>query len=290
MTTTILDQACATAGLQAAAAQPVRLSENQTWRLRSGVIARITKPGQHEAAVREIAIANWLATHGVPAVRPVQGVTQPVLVDGRAVTFWEELPPHRHGTVLHVAHLLRRLHALPLPNFPIGRLDPFVRLPERIDASLLLPDDDRTWLHERVDALREAWQALSAGLPECVVHGDAWVGNVALAENGDAYLLDLERSSVGPPEWDLVSTAVKITSVGGVSREEYAQFVAVYGVDVIDWPGYQTMRDIRELRMTSAALQHANDNPEVRAEARYRLDCLRGRGTGPRPWKWTPIS
>ncbi|MGH3920591.1 MAG: hypothetical protein ACRDSG_16385 [Pseudonocardiaceae bacterium] len=32
------------------------------------------------------------------AVRALDGVQQPLEITGRAVTFWEELPPHRHGT------------------------------------------------------------------------------------------------------------------------------------------------------------------------------------------------
>ncbi|PRY31701.1 phosphotransferase family enzyme [Umezawaea tangerina] len=44
------------------------------------------------------------------------------------------------------------------------------------------------------------------------MHGDAWVGNVVATDDGQVVVLDLERCSVGPPEWDLVSTAIKYTS------------------------------------------------------------------------------
>ncbi|MFD8609626.1 phosphotransferase family protein [Streptomyces sp. NPDC059631] len=286
---TVLARAAAAAGLPSTQAEPIRIAENETWKLLGGVIARITKPGQLAAAAREVAVARWLADQSVPTVRPLEGVDQPVSVDGRAVTFWHELPAHRPGTVLDVVRLLKRLHSLPLPDFLVGQLDPFVRLAERIDASELCSEVERTWLHERVRELRSAWDLLPVGLPRCIVHGDAWTGNTALTEDGTTYLLDLERCSVGPPEWDLVSTAVKISSVGGVSRREYHQYTAAYGFDVMDWPGYPTMRDIRELRMTSYALQHANDHPQSIPEARYRLDCLLGLN-GPRPWSWTAVT
>ena len=50
----------------------------------------------------------------------------------------------------------------PLPDFDIGRLDPFVRIPERLSAAHTLPVDDRRWLLNRYADLREQW---NAGLP-----------------------------------------------------------------------------------------------------------------------------
>jgi hypothetical protein len=46
-----------------------------------------------------------------------------------------------------VAGGLKRLHALPVPDdVPVGLLDPFVRLPERIRDAMTVPSDDRAWL------------------------------------------------------------------------------------------------------------------------------------------------
>jgi hypothetical protein len=72
-----------------------------------------------------------------------------------------------------------------------------------------------------------------------------------------------------------------------VTPEEYAEFCAAYGTDVTSWPGYDTLRGIRELRMTAYAAQHAAANQEWRDQARYRVDCLRGRVA--RPWHWAGI-
>ncbi|MEU6557067.1 phosphotransferase [Streptomyces sp. NPDC046915] len=139
---------------------------------------------------------------------------------------------------------------MPLPDFPLDRLDPFVRVTERIEAATSLSEDDRGWLRRRASELREWWERRPAGLPECVVHGDAWVGNVARIAHG-ALLLDFERASVGPPEWDLVSTAVKVTTTGTVTDAEYAEFCAAYGADVTQWEGYELLAGARELRMTT---------------------------------------
>ncbi|MFD7119618.1 phosphotransferase enzyme family protein [Streptomyces sp. NPDC059922] len=281
--------ACATAGLDATGAEPIRLAENAIWRLTGGLIARITKPGQQGQATRELRLARWLSTTGLPVVRPYPGLNSPVIADNRPVTFWEELPPHEHGAVLDVATLLKQLHALPLPDFPIGRLDPFVRISDRIDAATL-PAPDRTWLHGLLTELRAAWAELPTGQPACVVHGDAWTGNVARPlDGGDAILVDLERCSQGAPEWDLISTAIKLTTTGTVAPAEYDEFCKIYGTDVLQWPGYDTMRRTRELRMTTYAAQHAASHPEWRREAQHRVDCLRGRA-GQRPWRWRGIA
>jgi aminoglycoside phosphotransferase (APT) family kinase protein len=274
------------AGLDAADAEPIRLAENAIWRLPGQMVVRIARPGQLAAANREVQVARWLAAQNVPAVRALD-MRQPVTANGCPVTFWQELPPHEIGTVSDVVTLLKQLHALPKPDLPLGDLDPFVRVVERIDASSTLAQDDRQWLHDRLDDLRAQWSARPQGLPECVVHGDAWVGNVARTQAGPV-LMDFERASFGPPEWDLVSTAVKLTTTGAVSADEYAEFCAAYGSDVTEWTGYELLAEARELRMTSYAAQHAATHPQWRREAQYRVDCLRGRA-GVRPWQWKGI-
>ncbi|WP_028648077.1 phosphotransferase enzyme family protein [Nocardiopsis sp. CNT312] len=286
----ILSHALPAAGLAHPAhrASPVRIAENAVYRL-PGTIVRIARPGQADAARREVAVARWLADHRVPAVRPLD-IDQPVLVDDQAVTFWAELPEHTHGTVDDVAHLLRRLHALPAPDhLDLGRLDPFVRLHTRIaDATGHLPDEDLRWLSAHTRHLHQQWEHLPPGQPQSVVHGDAWTGNVARCADGTAVLLDLERCSIGPVEWDLVSTAIKASTVPWLDQDDYARFVQAYGgYDVTAWPGFILMRDIRELRMTLYCAQHAGADPKMQAQARLRIDCLRGRRGG-RPWHWAP--
>ncbi|WP_431952286.1 aminoglycoside phosphotransferase family protein [Actinacidiphila sp. bgisy167] len=284
----VLDQACEAVGISTAGAEPIRVAENEIWRLPGAVVARIARPGQWAAAVREVRVAQWLADNDVPAVRPLPAVEQPVLAQERPVTFWEELPPHEPGTVRDVVYLLKELHSLPIPDFSLGRLEPFVRVAERIDSASTLAADDRAWLRDHLAALQQDWTDLPQGLAECVVHGDAWVGNVARTQRGGVFLLDLERCTVGPPEWDLVSTAVKLTTTGTVTRGEYTEFCSSYGTDVTTWSGYKTMAEARKLRMTAYVAQHAATNPAWHREAQYRVDCLRGRVPG--PWRWTGIT
>ncbi|MFE3473850.1 aminoglycoside phosphotransferase family protein [Streptomyces bacillaris] len=283
----VLEQACSTIGLDSDGAEPLRLAENQIWRLpHQRVIVRIAQEGQSDAAAREVRVARWLAQENIPAVRLVD-VEQPVDADGRPVTFWVELPPQKHGSVEEVAQLLLQLHSLPTPAIELGSLDPFVRVDERLRAATTIRDDDKEWLHALHRDLAAAWGDRPAGLPDRAVHGDAWPGNIVRTADG-VLMMDLERFSVGPPEWDLVSTAVRAKTTGAVSSREYDEFCAVYGRDVTAWEGYPILARTRELRMVTYAVQHASSNSEWRSQAQYRIDCLRGR-SGPRPWSWKGI-
>lgn len=285
---TILTTACATAGLEAGGAELLRYGENALYRLPGGIVARIARGGQHAAAQREVRVAAWLADNDVPAVRPTTGVDQPVIVADRAVTFWDELPPHRTGTPAEVADALRRLHSLAPPaGFHLPQLDPFVRIGTRIDAATILTTTERTWLHQRLDELRDRYAQLPPGLAHSVVHGDASDTNLAVTADGTITLLDFERCTIGPPEWDLTSTAVEL-GYRWITPETYQEYSRRYGHDVTTWAGYETLRDIRELRMTSWMAQQASDNPAHHDEARHRLECLHGHH-GPRPWNWKPL-
>ncbi|MEV6681221.1 aminoglycoside phosphotransferase family protein [Streptomyces erythrochromogenes] len=284
---TVVREACAAVGIDPRGAVPIRIAENEIWRLPAGVIVRIVRPGQANAAAREIHVARWLLGVGIPTVKPLL-VEQPVHAAGRPVTFWEELPQHDHGSITDVANVLKALHALPVPDFDIGQLDPFARIPQRLFAANTLTETDRRWLLALHDDLAQAWTGeLAEGLSHRAVHGDAWPGNIVRAGQ-QTVLMDLERFSVGPPEWDLISTAVRAHTTGAVTTAEYATFCELYGYDVTQWAGYDTLASARELRMVSYAAQHAASHQAWREQAQYRVDCLRGHH-GPRPWNWKGI-
>ncbi|MDX2680034.1 phosphotransferase family protein [Streptomyces sp. NY05-11A] len=284
-----LEEITAAVGLTTAGAEPIRLAENDLWRLPGEVVVRIARVGQEAAAAREVAVARWLAENDVPAVRPLP-MEQPVHAGGRTATFWELLPRHQHGTEADLAPLLRQLHDLPKPAFPIGRLDPFVRIAERLKSARSVGETDRQWLLGRLADLRGEWERLPAERPECVIHGDAWRGNCAVIEapHRRALLLDFERTSLGVPEWDLTSTAVAYDTFGNLPRDQYDRYCELYGYDVMSWDGYATLRGIRELRLVTFAAQIADQAPQALSQARYRIDCVRGR-RGPRPWGWAAV-
>jgi hypothetical protein len=284
----MLDAACAQVGLSSADAVLLRQGENQVYRLPGRVVVRISKPGQESVAIREVFLGRWLNDNGLRAVDPL-AVTQPVVVAGHPVTFWHELPPQQPGTPRQVAKVLKQLHALPVPDeLKEHKVAPFVRLNERITAAQWLSDDDINWLRDRLVDLQARWDDRPTGLPHAVIHGDAWAGNIVDVEGQGVTLMDLERCSAGPPEWDLTSTACRLTSYSTLTAAEYAQYCDAYGADVTRWAGFELFRDIRELRVTCFAAYVAQSRSELRENAYDRVRSLRG-CNGPRPWKWQPI-
>ncbi|WP_454852279.1 phosphotransferase enzyme family protein [Promicromonospora soli] len=284
----ILDHACAQVEIPSAGAELLRDGENQIYRLPGKIVVRINKPGQQKVAAREVFLGRWLNDNGVRAVE-ILAVTQPVVAFDHPVTFWHELPPHRPGTPQQVAQALKQLHALPVPDqLAQHKVAPFVRLHERVTGAQWLPDDDRAWLLGQLADLESRWAERPPGLPEAVIHGDAWAGNVVDVDGQGVTLMDLERCSVGPPEWDLTSTACRLTSFGTLSAETYADYCDAYGFDVTQRAGFELFRDIRELRVTCFAAYVAQSRSNLRDDAQLRVDSLRGRN-GPRPWRWKPI-
>jgi thiamine kinase-like enzyme len=278
----VLIAACRQAGLDGADAEPMRLGENALFRLPHGLVARVARPGQQAVAAKEVQVAKWLLEHDIAAVNPW---TEPIIIDETAVTIWRELPRHRPGRYSEVAAALRRLHSLSPPDF-LEPLTPFVRTAQRIDQARTLPVDDRAWLRTRLTELEDRYiKGLPDGLPVAVIHGDAYGGNIVVTEDDQVtVVLDLERFSVGPPEWDLTSTAVH-RGFDWISSEDYRAYCMAYGHDVTSWDGYTLLRDIRELRITTWIAQLAVDQPKYRDEASLRVACLRGE-CGPRPWPW----
>jgi aminoglycoside phosphotransferase (APT) family kinase protein len=285
----VVVEAAQQAGLGARAVELMRDGSHAVFRLSGGVIARVGPPDGSTLAGRAVLVARWLEGAGVAAVQPLSGVPQPTIVWDRPVTWWHELPPHRPASPAELGAVLRRLHGLSVPVAPaLAELDPFVQFTPRIEDAGWLAADDRDWLVRNIERLRDQWSHLPPGRPECVVHGDAWQGNVAVPDGGEPIVLDLDRFAVGPPEWDLVAVAADHVDFGRVPAAEYRGFVAAYGgYDVLDWPGFRTAADIVELRWLCFALELAARDDRVRPEARHRLACLRGRV--PRPWTWTAL-
>src|SRR2546423_8439086 len=112
-----LSEACSAVGLDPTGAELIRLGDYAMFRLTDGrVVARVGRNGRLFAdAAREVAVARWLASVDVPAIRAVSA-DEPILAAGRVVTFWDAVSERpEYGTPVEVAVLLRRLHALTTP-------------------------------------------------------------------------------------------------------------------------------------------------------------------------------
>ncbi|GAA1709471.1 aminoglycoside phosphotransferase family protein [Kribbella yunnanensis] len=262
------------------------IADNAVFRLPGGVVARISSPASYERAAHEVRIGGWLAAHGVPAVRPLEVADLPWSVAGQVVTLWHEVPDASMASTAELAELLRRLHALPVPSdFGLPTLDPFVRVEEHLAAAAgALEVTDRQFLVDQLDVLRPAYADAAAGLPVCVIHGDANRKNAIRGREGIAVLLDLERSSLGPREWDLVVPAV-YQRLGWYSDPEYDAFVDAYGWDIRAWDGFAVFAAIREFRMTAWLVSRLAREPRLAAEAGRRIASLRNPDS---PRAWTP--
>lgn len=282
-----LEIACDAAGLDAGGAELLRIGENAIYRLVSApLVARIARTARYLSAIQaEVAVTRWLESVEFPAVRLAGPAEQPVVADGRPVTFWELVAEEtEYATVAELGTLLRWLHDLvPPPSLMLPELRPFARVEGRVNGADLA-EPDRGFLLERLAELRAAYARLEFALPAGLIHGDANIGNILRRQSdGVAVLIDWDGVATGSREWDLVLTAMYFERFGWHSAQEYRDFVVAYGFDVMSWPGYSVLRDIRELIMVAWLAQNTRESTEIAAEVAKRIADLR-RGDGPRNW------
>jgi aminoglycoside phosphotransferase (APT) family kinase protein len=285
----VLARAAERSGIDASGAVSIRNGSNAIYELPGGVVARIGKPGTAATAEREIHVSQWLNESGIATVEAVPSVPQPVVIDDRPVTWWRLIPKHRASTPEELGSMLRTLHALPPPAaFELPIYDPFAGLRERIASATTVTEDDRSWLLEHFVTLKKQYDELPDPQSPCVIHGDAWQGNLVVPPSGVPTLLDLDKVSIGRREWDLIQLGVDFTDFSRISENEYRSFVAAYGrYDVTDWPGFRVLADIQELRWVGFALSLTGTNGSAAEQARHRIACLRGEVA--RPWRWEAL-
>ncbi|MER6051431.1 aminoglycoside phosphotransferase family protein [Streptomyces sp. NPDC001793] len=270
----------------AADARLLALGENAVFALEErGVVVRVGRsPELLARAERELAVAQWLAAEGVPAVRAAEPAAR--LVDGHPVTYWRQLPEAvRPAVPQDLAELLRRVHALPEPPFALPRRE----LLDGVERWLRLAGDavspaDAEYLRGRRDAFALAATALEPHLPRGPIHGDALPRNVHIGPDGPV-LVDLETFSSDLREHDLVVMALSRDRYG-LGVDAYEAFVSVYGWDVRDWEGCAVLRGSRETASCAWVSQHAPGNPAARKEFRRRVASLREKDTAVR---WYPF-
>ena len=283
-----LEQACVAAGIDADGARLLRVGSNTVYRLKPPVIVRVSRPGADADQVRRtVAVARWLESVGYPAVRAAD-VDQPVTVDGQLVTFWEAVSDDgdQYASTAEVAEVLVKLHSLTAPDdLHLPELAPFANAPRRIETNTWLNPEDRAFLITMMARMRATYDGLEFTLPPGVIHGDANVGNVLRDRHGNPVVIDLDGFAIGPREWDLALTAIYYDSFGWHTREEYEDFIRVYGFDIMQWPGYPVMRAVREFLMVTWVIQKAAESAQAAAEARKRIAALR---TGASRKDWQP--
>ncbi|MFB8002874.1 phosphotransferase enzyme family protein [Nocardia sp. NPDC056000] len=285
----VLGRAAALVDVDIHDAVKIREGSHAIFELPNGIVARIGKPGSFGAAERELLISQWLNRNGITTVCAVESIPQPTVVDGRPVTWWTLIPDHRPSTPRELGGVLRELHTLiPPTEFQLPSYAPFDGLRERLESAAKIDEDDRAWLSAQYLRLRQRYDELGNPLPPCVIHGDAWQGNLVVPRAGDPTVLDLDSVSVGWREWDLVQLAADYTDFQRITDDEYQSFVDAYGgYDITRWAGYRVLADIQELRWVAFAVSRSDASSTAAAEASHRIACLRG--LVPKPWTWQAL-
>jgi aminoglycoside phosphotransferase (APT) family kinase protein len=270
--------ACKRVGLDPDAAVLLRYHVNAVYRLpRANAVARMSPVKREESVRRSVQVTRWLCAGGFPATAPLD-VDQPVQVDGWMVTFWRYYDAHGRSKPppAELARLLRQLHVFDPPPFPLPTYQPLVSFLEELKTygHRVLVAGEQDFLQNRAAELVHAYHDLASARGSGLIHGDARVGN--LLWDGSAVVLgDWDTVSIGPRELDLV-----ITYQGtryGRSEADLDEFGKAYGWDVRTWPGYATLRDIRDLQTLGAPLRLAVDRPDVADELHHRIRGLRAR-------------
>lgn len=276
-----LTQACQRAGIDASSVELIRMGSNAVFRIGGDLIARIApSAGLLPNAEKQIEVARWLQAVGYPATRAT-AVDQPIETADRVVTFWDSVSLETTYAPIHdVAELIRRLHELPAPaHIALPELSPLGDTQDDLPQFVGLPPADAQYLRERIEWARATFLVLPFALPPGHVHGDANVGNVICDDRGQAVLIDLDSFAVGAREWDLIQTALFFDRLGWHTEEEYREFVAVYGYDIMEWAAYSDLADMREIAMTSWMAKKADSSSESAAEAVKRIEAIRSGGS-----------
>lgn len=278
-----LREACAVAGMDASGAELLRIGSNAVYRLASApAIARVARDADASGeAERSVAVARWLEKENFPATRILADIKQPLAVGGGVVTFWESAQEHEeYATVAELADLLKLLHGLDEPESPrLPYADPVTKLRTSLSVLRGVAADDVAFLRERAGQLGKVYERLDFALPSGVIHGDANIGNLLRHRDGHAILIDLDGFALGPREWDLVLTAIYYERFGWHTREQYESFVHLYGFDVMRWPGYTVLADVRELMMVLWLGRRVPVSEKSAAEFAQRVETLRTGGS-----------
>ena len=178
----------------------------------------------------DLRLPDSLADQGLPVPRPLR-VDLTRTDDGRRYTVF----PYVHGRhatdedAVEVAHLLRRVHDLPLDRLILPAPPPTHDL-----LDLLRPRLTHPWVADRRDVL-VAWldrfeavlaRARAITVPDVLSHDDLDGANVLIGDDGTvAAALDWDWARLGPREHDLWTV---------IDHEQPRRFLDAYRIDEVD--------------------------------------------------------
>ncbi|MFJ5879907.1 phosphotransferase [Kitasatospora cineracea] len=283
-----LSAAAALQGIDPDGAELLQTGLNFTFRLPSGVIAKVHGPHvEYIDALRQVRAARALLAAGIPTAAPVGRISHPIAVHRMLVTFSEDLGPERPSAG-QLGDLVARLHRIePLTHIGLRPRDLVAEAATRLD---LLPpttitDRDRAHLHRFLTEAAAGYDQVAPWPRPVTTHGDIGFRNAALTPRGPA-LIDLETMTVSHPGFDQAALAWDC-DVFGADPALYAEFADAYGYDITTTgaPMYEAMTPIFGITAFLAYAEWSRTQPEARLEADHRLRTLLSRR--PLPWDWT---
>ena len=209
-----------------------------------------------------------------------------VLFADGAVTLWQRFRAVSRPSLEAVGRAIRAMHDATRGSLPPG-LPPLHAL-DRTLRSLDLPSpwsgtEELAELSHRAEEFVARWPEAVREDPlgTVLVHGDAHGENAVVTDRG-VLLIDLEDTGVGPASWDFVPFTLGVKRFG-VPPEDYRSFVAGYGAEPRDWPGFELMCRVYEMHIVTWAMACSGQSPEMAAEAKVRVAGALGRSTE----RWT---
>jgi Ser/Thr protein kinase RdoA (MazF antagonist) len=281
---------CAEYGVDSAGARLLHARSNAVYLLRSGLVVRMAPANdlRRQRARTALAVTRWLAEHDPSIALAPAGGEQPVEAAGAIATFWPYRPAPGVPPTDEIGRLIRRLHATPVPPFPVPEHRPLVRLRDALDDDRdrqepILSEDDRTWLRNRAERLVQTYGQTEWPLGIGLVHCDVHEENVVFSD-GSWKLIDWDQVCLGPREFDLVAG---LPDHFHQSEAERRALLTAYGYDLQGWPGWVVVRDIIEMHSLASYLRNATTVPAAASQLRLRVASLR---TGNRAVRWTAVS
>jgi hypothetical protein len=276
---------CVRVGLVGDGAALIKFTNSAVFRLpRARLVIRIAGSATVRGRVpKVIRAARWLAAHDVAAVRLLDGVDQPIEVDGHLATLWHEVPsvgPAPTGTDL--GRLLRQIHDISdqPPDVPVW--GPVEAMRSRLAEADGVAPRDLAFLASACGEIEAQLVDVEYELRPGLIHGDATVANLIPGPDGPV-LCDLDATSLGPREWDL--TPVAVGHLRFAAHKNNQAFATAYGFDVTAWVGFPVLRRLRELQLVTSVVPVLASNPALREQWRHRLQTFRAGDTAAR---WEP--
>ncbi|MFD6563041.1 phosphotransferase [Micromonospora profundi] len=268
-------------GLDISDAELIKFTNNAVFRLpASQAVLRIAGSETMRSRIAKvISVARWLESMDFPAVRLLPTVSQPSRFGNHLATVWQEVvSTSTPASGADLGHLLKRFHALPPPDFDLPPWRPMAGIRSRLATpSTLVAAADLEFLRHKCDEIEHLLSETQFSLPRGPIHGDSFVGNLISGPTG-AILCDFDSTSIGPREWDLTPAAV------GRVRFDYADDVHgaladTYGFDVMEWQGFPTLRQLRELQLVTSVIPVLDKNSSIVSQWKRRLESFRSGAT-----------